>query len=153
MNKQKKWDKRFVDLLSQIETWSSCLKRHVACIIMKDNRILTTGYNGAPAGVPSCVERNECIRYDSLSGQQLEHCWGVHAEQNAILQAAKLGISLEGATLYCSCKPCSHCSKMIINSGVKRIVYRDDYPDMFASKILDSSKNIEVEKYDRSSEN
>lgn len=143
--KQKKWDKRFIEIAKVVSTWSSCLSRHVGCVIVKDRRIITTGYNGAPAGIKSCVERGYCLRADSKSGDDLAHCYATHAEQNALLQAAKLGVSVDGATLYCTTKPCSTCTKMIINSGIKRVCYINEYPDNFAGELFRES-NIEVIK-------
>ena len=153
MTKQKKWDKRIFEIVDIVASWSSCLRRQVGCVITRNNRILTTGYNGAPAGHPSCVETNKCLRSEVKSGEKLDYCMGVHAEQNAILQAANMGVSLNGATLYCSCKPCSQCAKMIINSGIKRVVFEKDYPDLLSNFLFDNDKNIEVERYDRDSEN
>ncbi|MCI7769536.1 MAG: dCMP deaminase family protein [Eubacteriales bacterium] len=145
-----KWDKRFMEMANVVSTWSSCYRtgRQVGAVITKNKRILTTGYNGAPSGVKSCVEKGECMR-DILkipSGTRAELCYAVHAEQNAIIQAAKLGVSLEGATLYCTHQPCSICAKMIVNSGIKRVVYREGYPDDFAKRILDEA-DILVERY------
>ena len=138
-----KWDKRFMELAYLVATWSSCYQenRHIGAVIVKDKRILTTGYNGAPSGVKSCVERKSCLRRELQieSGTRHELCYAVHAEQNAISQAAKLGISVEGATLYCTHQPCVICAKMIINSGIKRIVYREGYPDEFAMQLLNES--------------
>lgn len=146
-----KWDKRFMDLCFEIAKWSSCYRegRNIGAIIVRNKRILTTGYNGAPAGITSCVDRKECLR-DKLgipSGKQAELCYAIHAEQNAIIQAAKLGIPLEGATIYCTHQPCSICTKMIVNSGLKRVVYKHPYPDDFAKKIFEMSDVI-VEQYD-----
>lgn len=144
-----KWDERFIKLTRQVATWSSCFKtdRQVGAIITRDKRILTTGYNGAPAGLVSCKEKGECMRVKLgiPSGTRHELCYAVHAEQNAIIQAAKQGISLEGATLYCTHQPCSICAKMIINSGVKRVVFSDGYPDEFSMKMFDES-GLTVEK-------
>ena len=146
-----KWDKRFIELAETVGGWSSCYKenRHVGAVMVKNKRVLTTGYNGAPAGIKSCVERQECIRIKNNipSGTQHELCYAVHAEQNAIIQAAKLGISLEGATLYCTHFPCTICAKMIVNSGVKRIVYKESYPDDFSKDLL-AQTDISVEKYE-----
>ncbi|MDE7454270.1 MAG: dCMP deaminase family protein [Clostridia bacterium] len=145
-----KWDKRFMELTEQVATWSSCYKqnRQVGAVIVKNKRILTTGYNGAPQGVTSCKERGECLR-EKLgieSGTRHELCYAVHAEQNAIIQAARLGIVLDGATLYCTHQPCVICAKMIINAGITRIVYKQGYPDEFAMKLL-SSANVQVDVY------
>ncbi len=146
-----KWDKRFIDLADTIGSWSSCYKenRHVGAVMVKNKRVLTTGYNGAPSGIKSCVERGECLRQKLgiASGTRAEICYAIHAEQNAIIQAAKLGISLEGATLYCTHFPCTICAKMIINSGVKRIVYRNSYPDDFSKQLLDQT-DIVIERYE-----
>ena len=138
-----KWDNRFMQMADLVSTWSSCFQenRKVGAVIVRDKRILTTGYNGAPAGVETCVGRGECLRkkLNVESGTRHEICYAVHAEQNAIAQAAKLGISLEGATLYCTHQPCVICAKMIINSGIKRIVYRQGYPDEFSMQLLNES--------------
>lgn len=146
-----KWDKRFMELTEQVATWSSCYNRNrqVGAIIVKNKRILTTGYNGAPQGVESCKDRGECLR-EKLgieSGTRHELCYAVHAEQNAIIQAARLGIVLEGATLYCTHQPCVICAKMIINAGITRIVYKQGYPDEFAMQLLKEA-DVVVETYD-----
>ena len=145
-----KWDKRFVELSKTISDWSSCYKenRQVGAVIVRDRRILTTGYNGAPAGIMSCKERGECLRNKMgiASGTHHEICYAIHAEQNAIIQAAKIGVSIEGATLYCTHQPCSICAKMIVNAGIARVVYIHPYPDEFSKKILEES-GIIVEQY------
>ncbi len=133
-------------------TWSSCFKsdRQVGAVIVKNKRILTTGYNGAPEGVVSCKEKGECLRVKLgiASGTRHELCYAVHAEQNAIIQAARLGIVLEGATLYCTHQPCVICAKMIINAGIKRIVYKDGYPDDFSMQLLQEA-GVQVDVYDK----
>lgn len=138
-----KWDKRFMDLSRTIAQWSSCYQenRKIGAIIVKNKRILTTGYNGAPAGIKSCVERGECLRRkrNIPSGTQHELCYAIHAEQNAIIQAAKLGVSIEGATLYCTHQPCVICAKMIVNSGISRVIYGEGYPDAFSLDIFAQS--------------
>ena len=131
-----KWDQRFMELAGVIAQWASCYKqnRKIGAVIVKNKRIVTTGYNGAPAGIRTCV----CLR-EKLgipSGTRHEICYAVHAEQNAIIQAARLGISIDGATLYCTHQPCVLCAKMIVNSGIKRVVYREGYPDEFALTML-----------------
>ncbi len=146
-----KWDKRFMEMAGVIASWASCYKqnRKIGCVIVKNKRIMTTGYNGAPAGVKTCVERGECLR-EKLgipSGTQHEICYATHAEQNAIIQAAKLGVSIDGATLYCTHQPCTICTKMIINAGIKKIIYKEGYPDEFALKIMDEA-GIEIQKYE-----
>ena len=135
-----KWDRRFMELAGVIAGWASCYKanRKIGAVIVKNKRIVTTGYNGAPAGIRTCVERGECLR-EKLgipSGTRHEICYAVHAEQNAIIQAARLGSSIDGATLYCTHQPCVLCAKMIVNSGIRRVVYREGYPDEFALQML-----------------
>ena len=136
----KKWDKRFMDVAKLVSTWSSCYRedRQVGCVIAKNKRLITTGYNGASSGVENCVERGGCMRLEEgiKSGTRQELCYATHAEQNAIVQAARLGVSVEGATLYCTHQPCAICSKLIINSGITRIVYEHPYPDEFAVQLL-----------------
>lgn len=138
-----KWDERFMTLAFQIAEWSSCFKpeRKVGAVIVKNKRILTTGYNGAPAGMQSCMERRTCLRNELgiRSGERHELCYAIHAEQNAIIQAAKLGVSIDDATMYCTHQPCAICAKMIINAGISRLVYAVPYPDDFAKRILDAA--------------
>lgn len=145
-----KWDKRMMELAELVSTWSSCFKqnRKVGAVIVKDKRVLATGYNGAGSGIVSCVEKGECLRerLGIQSGTRHELCYAVHAEQNAIIQAAKLGVSVEGATLYCTHQPCVICAKMIINSGIKRVVYKQGYPDEFSLEMFDEAK-VEIIEY------
>lgn len=133
-----------------IATWASCYQedRKIGAVIVKDKRIMTTGYNGAPAGVKTCVERGECMRRVKgiPSGTRQELCYGIHAEQNAIIQAAKLGISIDGAYLYCTHQPCVICSKMIVNAGIKRVIYEQGYPDEFAREMLREG-GVSLEKF------
>ena len=142
-----KWDKRFLEMAKVVATRSSCYQenRHVGAVIVKDKRIMTTGYNGAPSGIESCAQKGECLRrkLNIPSGTKHELCYAVHAEQNAIAQAAKLGISLEGATLYCTHQPCVICCKIIINAGIKRVVYQYGYPDDFSLQLFKEA-NIEI---------
>ncbi len=138
-----KWDIRFMKMARLISEWSSCYRagRSVGAVIVKDKRIMTTGYNGAPAGLKTCRERGECMR-DCLnipSGTRTEMCYAIHAEQNAIIQAAKLGISIDGATIYCTHQPCSVCAKMIVNVGIKRVVFDQAYPDAFALEVFEEA--------------
>jgi dCMP deaminase len=145
-----KWDRRMMELTRTIAGWSSCYQknRHVGAVIVRDKRILTTGYNGAPEGVHSCVDKGECLRrkLDIESGTRHELCYAIHAEQNAIIQAARMGISIKGATLYCTHQPCVICTKMIVNAGLARIVYDEPYPDEFALRILEEA-NVVSERY------
>ena len=146
-----KWDRRFMELAHTIGDWSSCYQenRHVGAVIVKNKRILTTGYNGAPSGVESCVERGECLRrkLNIPSGTRAELCYAIHAEQNAIIQAARLGVSIEDATIYCTHQPCVICAKMIINSGISRVIYKEGYPDDFSREIF-SLAGVELLKYE-----
>lgn len=145
-----KWDKRFMEMTRLVGSWSSCFQagRHVGAIIVRDKRVVATGYNGAPSGVQNCMERGECLRrkLDIPSGTRQEICYAVHAEQNAIVQAAKYGIAIAGATLYCTHQPCVICAKMIINSGISRIVYEEGYPDEFSLNLFKEA-GIVIEKY------
>ena len=146
-----KWDDRFMQMAYTIAGWSSCFRagRSIGCVIVKDKRIMTTGYNGAPAGIKTCREKGECLR-DKLgiaSGTRMETCYAVHAEQNAIVQAAKLGVSIDGATLYCTHQPCSMCTRIIINAGIRRVVYEQGYPDDFSLELFHESAT-RLERYD-----
>jgi dCMP deaminase len=145
-----KWDKRFMEMTRLVGSWSSCFQagRHVGAIIVRDKRVVATGYNGAPSGIQNCTERGECLRrkLNIPSGTRQEICYAVHAEQNAIVQAAKYGIAITGATLYCTHQPCVICAKMIINSGISRIVYEEGYPDEFSLNLFNEA-GIVIEKY------
>jgi len=140
------WDEYFMEITEVTQKRSTCIRRKVGAIIVKENRILASGYNGVPAGIMHCEERG-CLR-DQLkipSGERHELCRGLHAEQNAIIQAAYLGVPIGGATLYCTNQPCIVCAKMIINAGIKRIVIKDGYPDTLAQEMLDEAGLI-IEK-------
>ena len=138
-----------------IAEWSSCFRegRAIGAVIVKDKRIMTTGYNGAPAGIKTCRERGECLRkkLGIHSGTRHEMCYAVHAEQNAIIQAAKLGVNIDGSTLYCTHQPCILCAKMIVNAGIVRVVYHSGYPDEFALDIFKEA-GVLVERYSESEE-
>lgn len=124
------WDEYFMQIVEVVKTRSTCLRRQVGAVIVKDNRIITTGYNGAPSHLKHCTELGGCEREKMgiPSGQRHELCRALHAEQNAIIQAAKLGNTTEGATLYVNVQPCVICAKMLINAGIVRVVYKGDYP-------------------------
>lgn len=145
---QEKWDKRFVDMVNLVASWSSCIRRQVGAVIVKDKRVLGVGYNGAPAGVKSCNERGVCIRDKQgiQSGTNRELCYAVCAEQNAILEAGKSRCDLRDSTMYCSLTPCSTCAKLIINAGIKRVVCLDKYPDDFSLKLLKEA-GVQLEYY------
>ena len=142
-----KWDHRFMEMAQLVSTWASCYQeeRKVGAVIVKDKRVMTTGYNGAPAGVSTCVERGECLRkkLGIPSGTRHEMCYAVHAEQNAIIQAAKVGVSTEGATIYITLQPCVICAKMLVNAGITRIVHRGESPDPLSQSIL-AEAGIEI---------
>lgn len=131
------WDEYFLNITMQVAQRSTCLRRHVGAILVRDKRILATGYNGAPRGIKHCEEVG-CLREERNvpSGERHELCRALHAEMNALLQAADFGVPTEGATLYTTIYPCSLCAKMAINAGVKRIVTSGDYPDDLAKQIL-----------------
>ncbi|RKY37606.1 MAG: cytidine deaminase [Candidatus Omnitrophota bacterium] len=141
MNKRPDWDTYFMQIAHIVAQRSTCLRRKVGAVIVKDRRILTTGYNGAPSGITHC-EVTGCLRerLNVPSGQRHELCRGLHAEQNALLQAALHGISLKGATLYCTNQPCIICAKMLINAGIKEIVIHDGYPDELSVEMLEEAK-------------
>lgn len=143
-----KWDKRFMHLTEEVAGWSSCIRRRVGAVIVREKRVMTTGYNGAPAGIKSCVERGECLRekMNIPSGTRAELCFAAHAEQNAIIQAARYGININGATLYCTHQPCVICAKMIINAGISRVIYKEGYPDEFSMRLF-AEAGTKVEKY------
>lgn len=128
--KRPNWKQYFIGFANHAATRSTCLRRSVGAVAVKDNRIVACGYNGAPSGARHCADVG-CIREREgiPSGQQHEKCRGIHAEQNCITQAAKFGVSLQGATIYSTTKPCIICAKLIIQSGIKKVVYMDSYPD------------------------
>ncbi len=141
------WHEYFMAITEMVAKRSTCLRRHVGCIIVKDKRILATGYNGAPAGLKHCEEVG-CLRQDTSipSGQRHELCRGLHAEQNAIIQAAYHGIPIGGSTLYCTNKPCVICSKMIINAGIREIFYAEGYDDPLADQML-AEAGIQIKRF------
>ncbi|MFW5780091.1 MAG: deoxycytidylate deaminase [Bacillota bacterium] len=145
-----KWDKRFMEMSELVSTWSSCYQdnRQVGAVVTRNKRILTTGYNGASSGIVSCKEKCECMRkkMNIPSGTRHELCYAVHAEQNAIIQAAKIGVSLEKATMYCTHQPCTICAKMIINSGINRVVFKEGYPDEFSKELFEEA-GIKLDKF------
>lgn len=135
------WDEYFMQMAELTAQRSTCLRRHVGAVIVKDKHIIATGYNGAPRGLKHCDELGGCLRQKLgvPSGQRHELCRALHAEQNAIIQAATLGQSIEEGTIYVTHQPCVICAKMIINAGIKRIVVREGYPDELATEILDEA--------------
>ena len=140
------WNEYFMSIANMVAKRSTCLRRQVGAILVKEKRILATGYNGAPAGLRHCEEVG-CLRINSSvpSGTRHELCRGLHAEQNAIIQAAYHGISIAGSTLYCTNKPCVICSKMLINAGIKKIFFEKGYDDALAEEML-MEAGIEIER-------
>ncbi len=136
-NVRPSWDEYFMEIAALVATRSTCRRRSVGAILVRDKRILATGYNGAPSGLAHCLDIG-CLREDLnvASGQRHELCRGIHAEQNAIIQAAFHGFSIRGATLYCTHLPCAICTKMLINAGIERIYYRNGYADDLSLTML-----------------
>jgi len=137
MDNRPSWNDYFMDIAAMVATRSTCLRRQVGCVLVKDRRILATGYNGAPVGVDHCSEVG-CRRMQEgvPSGERVEMCRGVHAEQNAIIQGARYGVVLMGATAYVTTQPCSICTKMLINAGIEEIIYDGDFPDELSMELL-----------------
>lgn len=142
------WDAYFMEITHTVAKRSSCLRRQVGAVLVKDHRIITTGYNGAPSGMKHCAELGGCLREKMgfPSGQGHEFCRALHAEQNAVIQAAIMGVSIEGATLYCTHSPCSLCAKILIGAGIRRVVFSGRYPDDLAMSFF-KEMNIPVEQY------
>jgi len=136
MSQRPSWDEYFMEMAELARKRSTCLRRGVGAVIVKDNRVIATGYNGVPRGIRHCEETG-CLRQqlNVPSGKMHELCRGLHAEQNAIIQAACMGSSIEGGTLYCTTQPCVICTKMIINAGIKRVVIKESYPDELAQEM------------------
>ncbi len=143
------WEEYFMDITRLVAKRSTCLRRQVGAVLVKDKKILATGYNGAPSRLEHCLDIG-CLRESRgiPSGERHELCRGLHAEQNAIIQAAYHGVAIRGATLYCTNHPCIICSKMIINAGIEKVVYEDGYADDLAKEMLRES-GINIEKFKR----
>jgi len=137
-------DEYFISIVKEVAKRSTCLRSQDGALIVRGMQIVSTGYNGAPSKITHCSEVG-CIREQNQipSGERHELCRGAHAEANAIVYAARYGISVEGATMYCTRFPCSFCSKMAVNAGIKRVVFIEDYPDELAKDIL---RNVVVER-------
>ncbi len=138
MDKRPSWDEYFMQMAELVATRSTCLRRHVGAVIVQDKHVVSTGYNGAPRGVAHCQELGGCLRQKLgvPSGERHELCRALHAEQNAIIQAATLAQSIEGATIYVTHQPCVICAKMIINAGIEKIIVKEGYPDQMAVDML-----------------
>ncbi|HDP80570.1 MAG TPA: cytidine deaminase [Spirochaetes bacterium] len=141
------WDDYFMKIAADVATRATCIRRKVGAVIVKDRRILTTGYNGAPAGITHCTPET-CLRniYNVPSGERHELCRGLHAEQNAIIQAALHGVSIRGAVIYVTHQPCSICTKMLINSGITLFIFQHPYNDPLAQEMMKEA-GIEVRVY------
>ena len=142
------WDAYFMEMAEVTKNRSTCLRRQVGAILVKDKRILASGYNGAPTGLKHCEETG-CLRQklNIPSGERHELCRGIHAEQNAIIQAALHGVEIQGATLYVTINPCILCTKLLINSGIERVVFKGSYPDDFSLSMLEEA-GIKMEKFE-----
>nr|WP_317359264.1 cytidine/deoxycytidylate deaminase family protein [uncultured Tyzzerella sp.] len=138
------WDTYFIEIAKVVAKRASCSRRQVGAVIVKDNSIISTGYNGAPKGVLDCFEMNDCMRdrRNIPSGKNYEICMSLHAENNAITQCAANGVSCKGGTIYITHSPCSMCLKQIINAGIKRIVAIEKYPDELSDMLIKMA-NIE----------
>ena len=122
------WDHYFLKMAFLASERSTCLRRHIGAVIVMNNQVLSTGYNGACSGIKDCRELG-CLREQISSGERHELCRAVHAEQNAIIQAAAHGTAIRGATLYCTHSPCILCAKMIVNAGIKRCYFAEMYSE------------------------
>lgn len=136
-----------MDIAHLVAKRSTCLRRAVGALLVKDKRILSTGYNGAPSGLKHCLDIG-CLReqLNIASGERHELCRGIHAEQNAIIQAALHGVSIKDATLFCTNQPCSICAKMIINAGINKVYYHSGYADAMSIEMFKEA-NVELIKY------
>lgn len=123
---------------------STCIRRHVGAVIVRDKVVLSTGYNGAVSGAKHCTKET-CLRIGKKSGEKIEQCRAGHAESNAIANAAKNGVNINGATLYCTTQPCSYCAKLIANSGIKKLIFSEPYGDSFDDLTKEILQNIEIE--------
>jgi dCMP deaminase len=142
------WEEYFMGITTLVAKRSTCRRRAVGAILVKDKRILSTGYNGAPSGIRHCLDIG-CLREDMMvaSGERHELCRGIHAEQNAIIQAAFHGVSIRGATLFCTNLPCVICAKMLINAGITKIYYQSGYADRLSNEMFEES-GIEIIRLD-----
>jgi len=141
------WDEYFMELTAVVAKRSTCLRRHVGALVVRDKRILATGYNGAPSGLDHCLDIG-CLREAKgiPSGERQELCRGLHAEQNAIIQAGLHGVSLRDATLYVTLAPCTTCAKMVINAGIRRVIYQESYPDHLSLELL-AQAGVEITRW------
>ena len=147
MEPRPSYDEYFMEMAHVVAKRSTCLRRRVGAILVKEKHILSTGYNGAPKGLRHCSETG-CLREDQNipSGERHELCRGLHAEQNAIIQAAVFGVSIKGSVLYCTNTPCVVCVKMLINAGVTEIIYAGEYPDDLAKQMM-SESTLKIKRF------
>ncbi len=150
MDKRLSWEEYFMELATLVAKRSTCIRRKVGSVLTKDNHILSTGYNGSPAGIKHCISEKDlhtvdftnqyhiCFREKNNipSGEQLDRCYGIHSECNCIIQAARNGTSTIDSVLYCTTKPCIICLKILINAGVKEIIYHEDYNDSLSDQLM-----------------
>ncbi len=146
MENRPSWDAYFMQIAHLVATRATCPRRQVGAVIVRDRRMLATGYNGAPRGLSHCPPEGDQHEWP-LGCMRAGHCIrSLHAEQNALLQAAMIGVPCEGATFYVTCQPCNSCAKMIINAGITRVIYEGEYPDEF-SQVLFRESGLEVFRY------
>ncbi len=145
-DKRPSWDEYFMEIACLVAQRSTCLRRKVGAVLVKDKHVLATGYNGVPSGLRHCLEIG-CIREKNKipSGQRHELCRGLHAEMNVLIQSAKFGVSIENSTIYSTTHPCILCAKMIINAGIKKVVISEGYPDEDAVKMFKEA-GVEIKK-------
>lgn len=141
------WDDYFLQLADLVATRSTCLRRHVGAVLVRNERIISTGYNGAPRGLKHCLDTG-CLREERQipSGHRYELCRGVHAEQNAIINAAYYGIATQESVIYCTIQPCIICARMIINAGIVKVVHRGNFEDTLALELMEKAGIALVEK-------
>ena len=139
-----KWDQRYMEMAEMVGGWSNCMRedRKIGAVAVRDKRVICTSYNSSPVGVKSCTERGVCLRQRMKiqSGTELQLCYAVDSEQALICNAALQGLSLKDSTVYCTHQPCVTCLKMLINAGVKRVIYKNEYPDEFSREIAKETK-------------
>ncbi len=140
MDRRASWDEYFMRMAVLAASRSTCLRRHVGAVIVKERMVLSTGYNDTPRGLPNCGDGG-CARCasDAPSGVGLDTCLCLHAEQNSIIQAAYHGVSIAGGSIYVTHQPCLICAKMILNAGLRRVVFAGDYPDALAHEMLEAA--------------
>ncbi len=145
MTERPSWDDYFMTIAEDVATRATCIRRKVGAVLVKDKRILSTGYNGVPTGITHCTPET-CLRtiYNVPSGERHELCRGLHAEQNAIIQAAYHGVSIKDAILYVTHQPCSICTKMLINSGIRKFIFKHPYKDTLAMDMMEEAGVITV---------